>query len=239
VSRALLIQHVLHESCGWLDDVLGDAGVDLEVRRMWEGDEVPTDLHGVDGLVVLGGPMGASDDAAAQWLPVVRDLLNRAVDESVPTLCICLGAQLLAVARGGEVVKGEAGPELGLGRVTLTSAAADDALFAGLAGELDVVQWHWDAVVALPADAVLLASSAAYLNQAFRVGDCAWGVQFHPEVTLPLVAQWARNDKDGVVAAGLDPTTLVGAVADAERSLLEAWTPLLDRFAALVAGAAS
>lgn len=232
--RALLIQHVPHESCGWLEDLLDEAGVRLDVRRMWERDEVPA-VADADAVVVLGGPMGAGDDVVAPWLPGVRALLADAVSRGTPTMGVCLGAQLLAVALGGTIGRGGAGPELGLCRVSVNEVAGEDPLFAGLTGEHDVVQWHWDEIVTLPPGATLLASSAAYPNQAFRVGDRAWATLFHPEVTLPLVAQWAQDDKDGVVAAGLDPTALVGAVAEAERTLLETWTPLLERFAALAA----
>jgi GMP synthase (glutamine-hydrolysing) len=231
MPTALVVQHVAHESAGWLDDVLDEGGVDRDVRRMWLGEDLPA-VTDVDALVVLGGPMGATDDADAPWLADVRALLRAAVDAATPTLAVCLGAQLLAVAAGGSVVTGTAGPELGLCRVTVD--AADDPLLGGLRGDIAVVQWHWDHVAQLPSDAVPLASSERYAVQAFRVGSAAWGLQFHPEVTLPLVAQWAQNDKSGVLAAGLDPTTLVGAVAEAERSLLETWTPVLERFARLV-----
>jgi GMP synthase (glutamine-hydrolysing) len=238
MRRAVIVQHVPHEGPGWLAEVLDDARVDVDIRRMYDDDGLP-DVNDPDGLIVLGGPMGAYDDAQAPWLEAVKQLLVDSVSRGTPTLGVCLGAQLLAVACDGRVGPGEAGPELGLGLLHLCDAATDDALLCALASQqeaVQAVQWHWDHVTRLPAHAVLLASSPAYENQAFRLGERAWGVQFHPEVTLPLVAQWAQDDAAGVRAAGLEPTQVVGAVAEAERSLLETWAPVLERFAALIGG---
>ena len=83
------------------------------------GNRVPPSVEG-DALIVLGGPMDAYDDEVAPWLPSVRELLLSAIDDGVPTIGICLGAQLLAVAAGGKVERGAAGPEIGLGEVTVT-----------------------------------------------------------------------------------------------------------------------
>jgi len=118
---------------------------------------------------------------------------------------VCLGAQLLAYARGGTVEQGRLGPELGVCRVHLTGAADTDPLLAGLPPILDVVQWHWDEVLTLPPGAVHLAASPAYPHQAFRVGPYAWGLQFHPECDLPLYESWHGNFPDACSQVGLDP----------------------------------
>src|SRR5690242_19161159 len=132
--------------------------------------------------------MGCMDDYRAEWLPAVRQLLRTAVDDGVPTMGICLGAQLLAAATGGYVERGAAGPELGLGSVEVTTG--DELL---VPGTMPVVQWHFDAITALPPDAVQLATSDKYI-QAFRVGEVAWGLQFHVEATAAMVQEWAGND---------------------------------------------
>jgi GMP synthase (glutamine-hydrolysing) len=124
--------------------------------------------------------MGALDDELAPWLPAVRRLLAEAVNEELPTLGICLGAQLLAVAAGGRVVRGAAGTEAGLVSVSWTAAAHTDALVAALPEPMLTPSLHDDEIVELPAGAVLLGGTATYPHQAFRVGSCAWGVQFHP-----------------------------------------------------------
>src|SRR3954471_10047958 len=118
MPSAVIVQHVAHEGPGWLAEVLDDAGVQVDIRRMYEGATLPA-AEGIDRLVVLGGPMGAYDDERVPWLGQVKRLLAESVDRGVPTLGVCLGAQLMAVGCGGAVEKGAAGPELGLGPLTL------------------------------------------------------------------------------------------------------------------------
>jgi GMP synthase-like glutamine amidotransferase len=231
VARALIVQHIASEGLGWLQEWLPDVGLDVHPIHPYLGHRVPPSVEG-DALVVLGGPMGAHDDDRAPWLPSVRALLKTAVDDGVPTLGICLGAQLLAAACGGTVVRGATGPELGLGSVNV--AVGDELLTPG---RLPVVQWHFDTVTTLPAEAVLLGSSERYAVQAFRVGDVAWGMQFHFEATLPMVADWAQSDAADVRSAlGREPADVVAEVAAAETELVSAGEVLAKRFAKLVTG---
>src|SRR5947209_4856076 len=197
-------------------------GVDVHPIHPYLGHRVPPSVEG-DALVVLGGPMGCMDDDQASWLPAVRTLMRTAVDDGVPTLGICLGAQLLVAATGGYVARGDAGPELGLGSVDVTSS---DLLLTK--GTLPVVQWHHDAVTQLPDAAELLASSELYRVQAFRVGEVAWGLQFHVEATPDMVREWARID--GVDAAVGDD------VEAAREELLAAGEQVVERFARIVTG---
>src|SRR5437763_1208148 len=117
MARVLVVQHTAHEGLGRLQEWLPESGVDVHPIHPYLGHRVPPSVEG-DALIVLGGPMGAYDDEAASWLPATRALLRSAIDDGVPTLGICLGAQLLAVAAGGEVLRGTAGPELGFGEVS-------------------------------------------------------------------------------------------------------------------------
>lgn len=231
MARALVVQHAASEGLGWFQEWLPAAGVDVHPIHPYLGHRVPPSVEG-DALVVLGGPMGAYDDQRAPWLPSVRALLASAVDDGVPTVGVCLGAQLLAAACGGSVERGIAGPELGLGVVDVP---VGDALL--VAGELPVVQWHHDTVTALPDDAVVLASSDRYPVQAFRVGEVAWGLQFHVETTLPMVADWAQTSAMTIRSVqGRSPEQLVGEVADAEQRLIAAGQLVARRFAAVVTG---
>ena len=229
MARALIVQHAASEGLGWFQEWLPAVGLDVHPIHPYLGHRVPPSVEG-DALIVLGGPMGAYDDERATWLPAVRALLATAVDDGVPTLGICLGAQLLAVAAGGTVQRGEAGPELGLGAVDVPEG---DLLLT--AGELPVVQWHFDAVTELPEGATLLASSKHYAVQAFRVGDVAWGLQFHVEATLPMVADWAASDAEQIRGfLGRTPEDVVGDVADAQPRLVAAGEELARRFAAII-----
>jgi GMP synthase-like glutamine amidotransferase len=118
-------------------------------------------------------------------------LLAQAVADDVPTLGICLGGQLLAAAVGGRVTAGSCG-EKGLQAVRLSAAGADDPLFAGIGEEFAMFQWHNDCFE-LPEGAILLASSAVCPGQAFRYGEHAYGLQFHPEVDRSIIGLWARE----------------------------------------------
>jgi GMP synthase-like glutamine amidotransferase len=222
VARALIVQHAAHEGLGWLQDWLPEAGVDVHPIHPYLGHRIPPSVEG-DALIVLGGPMGVADDEVAPWLPATRSLLATAVDDGVPTLGICLGAQLLAVVAGGAVTRGDRGPELGLGEVDVRTP---DLLLA--AGPLPVVQWHHDAVSQLPDDAELLASSLLYDVQAFRVGEVAWGLQFHVEATVEMVRQWAEAD-------GVDPS-VADAVRFAADDLRARGAEVIQRFAKVITG---
>jgi GMP synthase (glutamine-hydrolysing) len=230
MARALIVQHTPTEGLGWLQEWLPDAGVHVHPIHPYLGHRVPPSVEG-DALVVLGGPMGAMDDEQAPWLPAVRALIATAIDDGVPTLGICLGAQMLAAAAGGEVARGAAGPEIGYGEVEVTMS--DELLTAGT---LPVVQWHYDAVTRLPDGAVLLASSDRYRVQAFRLGDVAWGVQFHIEATVPMVAEWAAEEVDELHAQGRTPEEVVGGVAEAQPRLIAAGEDVARRFAAVITG---
>jgi GMP synthase-like glutamine amidotransferase len=222
VARALIVQHTAKEGLGHLLEWLPAAGLDVHPIHPYLGHRVPPSVEG-DALIVLGGPMGANDDEVAPWLPATRALISTAIDDGVPTIGICLGAQLLAVAAGGEVLRGSSGPELGFGEVTVP--VGDDLLTAG---SMPVVQWHYDTVTRLPDGATLLASSALYDVQAFRLGEVAWGLQFHVEATSEMVRDWAVQD--GVSADVADAVKFAAAELDA------AGAELARRFAHIVIG---
>lgn len=229
--RILVIENGSDGGPGRFGPWLADAGADVQVTRPYAGDVLPEDLEH-DGLIVLGGAMGATDDEGAPWLPATRALLRQAVAAGVPTLGICLGAQLLAVACGGEVGRGEAGPELGACPVTV--AADGDALLSGLQGTVRFVQWHFDAITVPPPGAVPLAVSDMYAPQAFRLGDVAWGVQFHPEVTQTDLATWAASDAVGLRERGVEPRDVLADAIAREDELAVNGHAVAAAFAAVV-----
>ncbi|MFD7438248.1 type 1 glutamine amidotransferase [Streptomyces sp. NPDC059861] len=179
-----VLQHVPFEGPGLLSGAAAEAGAELRVHHLWDGDPVPG-LRDTGGLVVLGGPMSALDDRRHPHLAAERRLLRQALRERVPVLGVCLGAQLLASAAGADVTRGSE-PEIGPGSVTLDPAAANDPLLHGVGREMPVLHWHQDTFT-LPEGALLLASSDRYPHQAFRLGPRAWGLQFHIEVDAAAV----------------------------------------------------
>jgi GMP synthase-like glutamine amidotransferase len=229
-SRVLVVENSPSDPVGRVGTWLTDAGCALSVV---DGPGLPDSLDGVDGLVVLGGPMGANDDSVAPWLPQERALLRAAVAHDIPTLGICLGAQLLAAANGGRVALNPEGPEIGAQLVAKRTAAANDPLFAALPITPDVLQWHYDAIVALPPGAVHLASSPVCENQAFRLGRVAWGVQFHIETVPAVVHAWAAEDS-AMLGEDLDLARVVARADAVDDDLAEVWGPFVTAFAAVV-----
>lgn len=195
------------------------------------GEETPESPDGYDAVVLLGGGFLPDDDERAPWLPAERELARRAVADGVPLLGICLGAQVLAAAGGG-VVRGSHGrPERGSCRVSLRGEAVTDVLFAGLPTEFRVIQNHRDQITGLPLDAVHLAESAACPMQAFRVGDRAWGVQFHPEAGADRLDRW---DEAALADDGLDLRALRAEADEAEAESARNARRLAANFADLV-----
>ncbi|RGE24418.1 type 1 glutamine amidotransferase [Leucobacter sp. wl10] len=228
----LVVEHQGNAGLGQLSDRLTRSGLRLDTVGPDAGASVPDSLDGYDALIVLGGATGPTDDDAAPWLPATRRLLAGGAELGVPTLGICLGAQLLATATGGRVRAMPDGPEVGLCDVDFGSAAATDPLFSGLAGRsAPAVQWHWLEADRLPAGARVLASSPACRNQAFRIGDAAWGVQFHLEALGATAQDWVDEDRRSLDELGLDGAALVREVRDAEPRLGAVWLPIADRFA--------
>lgn len=234
MTRLLIIQPDSSDPLGPLGDWLTEAGAELDVR-LPPRDELPADLDGYRGVVCLGGGMGAEDDAKHPWLADVRRLLSKAAAKQLPTLGICLGAQLLAVATGGRVEVGADGPEVGPHLVAKKDAAWIDPLFAELPLMQDVLQFHSDAITRLPPGAELLASAPRYPNQAFRFGRCVYGVQFHIETTPAVVESWAAESPQEAEFAR--PGSLEhDALTTVHTDIAETWGPFAQRFVRLAAG---
>ena len=185
----LVLQHIACEPPGAFEDVLTAAGADIHRVELDEGEPLPSWQDYV-AIVAMGGPMSVNDDAELPWLTAEKQAIADAVKAGVPYWGSCLGVQLLAASLGARVYSGTQ-PEVGVLPVTLTEDGRSDPVFAGLPPEFLTLQWHGD-TFDLPDGATLLASSPAYPNQAFRVGQTAYGVQFHVEVTEQMAREWAQ-----------------------------------------------
>lgn len=233
--RLLVVQHEPDAPVAWLGEWWTDLGLILDVVRGDLHDPVAErldpDRH--DGLVVLGGAMGACDDAIAPWLAPTRALLADAVARDVPTLAVCLGHQLAAVALGGRVDRNPTGRTVGLVPVALTDAGRDDLLLAGF-DRHPAVHYNDDVVLETPAGTTVLATLPDGRPQAMRFGPRAWGVQFHPETSPEVFAAWLRWDSpDGLTD---DEQDLLTTVTAARPTLRAGWQVLAERFADVVRG---
>jgi GMP synthase-like glutamine amidotransferase len=176
---------------GNIAENLDTAGILYVVHHPYLGDPLPG-LRDVSALIILGGSMGANDDHRHPFLYDLKLFIRQVVSMDIPCLGICLGGQLLAAALGAQVVSNR-WEESGSVPAELNPAGRSDLLFTGLPAVFDTFQWHHDSFD-IPDGGVLLASSAVCPHQAFRFGACAWGTQFHPEVTERIIRNWCAWD---------------------------------------------
>lgn len=183
-------------------DVAEADGHELVEWSVVDEQRVPPAVDDYEAVFVFGGHMNVDEEDEHPWLRGEDELIRELVARGVPLLGVCLGGQLLAKAAGAHV-----GPsperEGGFVRVTLSDAADDDAMFGSVPREFDAFSLH-EYAFHVPDGAVELARSSV-CSQAFRLGDSAWGVQFHPEVRVEQVAGWVRDDpafpnRDEIVA---------------------------------------
>ncbi|CAM5415760.1 MULTISPECIES: type 1 glutamine amidotransferase [Streptomyces] len=231
-ATALVIQNFPRGGPGRWAPWLTAAGVTPVVVRAYEGEPVPERL-GHAALLVLGGGYLPDEDDRAPWLAPTRALARQALDEGVPYFGICLGGQLLAQVAGGEV-RGEHGrPEFGSTRLRLRPETAGDPLFDALPPGPAAIQNHVDAITRLPAGAHWLADSEHCPYQAFRVGERAWGVQFHPEAEPDGILRW---NEDRLRRYGHERGALHRAAAADDAEAAAVWGEVAGRFGALVRG---
>ena len=216
----IILKHVPFEGPGLIQEMLEGRGVPHRTIEVFD-EGVPLCPAGFSGLVSMGGPMSVGD--GLEEIQREKHLLREAVEKDVPVLGICLGAQVLASAFGARVYPGT-GPEIGWGEVHLTEEGVGDPLFAGVQSPVPVLHWHGE-TFDLPFDAVHLASSRQYEQQAFRIGSGTYGFQFHLEVDEEMIQEWVVRDvesEDGLLTAAetvtdltwkkLDPLRLAGAL---------------------------
>ena len=205
----IAIQHVPYEGPGLIAEAAARHGLELQLCHPYLGARLPA-REDIDGLVVMGGPMGVGDTSNPQ-LARESELIAAIARAGRPVLGVCLGAQLLAHALGARVYRG-AHAEIGVGTVSLTPAGREDPMLGCLDTDtLPVVHWHQD-TFDLPEDAQGLARSALYPHQAFRFGKRAYGLQFHIEVDRELAEDWRAHLPGGVTlpAASLAQTEAIG-----------------------------
>jgi len=208
----LVVQHDLGAPAGLIGERIEAAGGRLAPVRPHLGEALPTNPNGHDGVLVLGGPMSAADDARHPHYAVLLPLMRAFAAAQKPVMGICLGSQLVARAWGAAVYPNRE-PEFGFRPLVGTLDACDDHLLRGL--DLPpLMQLHFD-TFDLPDEATLLATGATCRHQAMRIGRHVYGFQFHLEVTPAMVREWARLDIARDAAGGRDPVAL------AERQLAD------------------
>ena len=237
MRTACVLQHIRCEPPGIFGEVLREHGIAMATTELDEGEELP-DWRDVDLVLAMGGPMSVHDEAEHPWLVQEKAWIAAAVRAGVPYLGVCLGAQLLAASLGAPVWTGAA-PEVGVLPVSVTAAGQADPVFSALGQQFLALQWHGD-TFGVPSAAIHLGSSPAYQNQAFRFGDVAYAVQFHVEVSDPMLAAWQHipayraSAEAALGPAGLGQlaaafTAAQAVMADSAVRMLTSWLGLMDR----------
>ena len=216
---------------GVFGDVVTGRGHRLEEWSLAWGTPLPRPLDAYGAVLVFGGAMHADQDHHHPWLREENLFLQRLLDIQTPVLGICLGAQLIAKAANAAVHPASQ-VEIGWHPVELTAAAADDPVLGALPERFDAFQWHYY-TYDVPAGAVELAHSPV-CTQAFRLGLNAWGVQFHPEVTLSQVQSWVDEKEEVPIddaALMAETTERIGAWNELGRNLCDAFVTAAERVA--------
>jgi len=202
MKTAVALRHIAFEDLGLLQPELERAGYEIQYR------EAPLDgvadpvLQNADILVVLGGPIGAYESNIYPFLKPEIALIAKRLEQGLPTLGICLGAQLMAQALGARVFPGPV-KEIGWGRVALTETGRASALAPLDDRDAHVLHWHGD-TFDLPEGATRLVSNANYSNQAFAIGPKALGLQFHLEADPARIECWLVGHALELAKAAID-----------------------------------
>jgi GMP synthase-like glutamine amidotransferase len=219
--RVLTIVHEEDAGPGVFDPVLAASGADVDTWLAAQELEPPARPSAYDAIVTFGGSVHPNQEEQHPWLATEKRFLAEALRHQVPLLGICLGAELIAEADGTHVEK-LAHPEIGWYEVVISAEGEADPLVGPIGDSFPALEWH-SYGVPLPAGATALAGNANCL-QAYRLGNSAWGLQFHAEVTAEDFQHWLDNytsDEDAV-AEGIDPA----AIARETAGRLSAWNEL-------------
>ena len=196
----------------WIAEGMGLRSDEMDVCSVVEGETLPA-VDAPRGVVVTGSPAMVS--ARAPWSEATAAWLVEAVEAETPVLGICYGHQLLAHGLGAEVGPNPKGREMGTVELEFAPEAERDVLLGGIGPRMPIHTTHVEAVLSLPDGAELLAHSDLDPFSSFRVGACAWGVQFHPEFDAEIMRGYVEARYEILEAEGHDPAAIRDAVRDA------------------------
>lgn len=222
-KTVLMVVHQATSDPGLVGKKLCSLGYTLDIRCPAVGDTLPTTLSHHAATVVFGGPMSANDDDTLPFIATELQWIRQVVlPADVPYLGICLGAQLLARALGGQVAPHPQGMRE-IGYYPLWATAGGRSLFPD---QMWVYHWHGEGF-SIPPGAEPLATGDTFANQAFVYGDRAYGLQFHPEITAELIQEWTVKGAEQLPSPGAQPRDLHFQGHHAHGATVNQW---LDHF---------
>ncbi len=212
--RALAIVHQPDAGPGVFAEEIRERGVELDEWPLSErGTAPPLEIADYDAVLTFGGAMHADQEDRHPWLRFEKDFLAAMVDDGMPLMAVCLGSQLLADAAGGTAPRASE-PEIGWFEIEVTDEGARDPLMGPLAPSFTGFQWH--SYEARPPEGAAILARSPICTQAYRIGERAWGIQFHAEVTAEDAQRWTddyRSDDDAV-RIGVDPQALAAETGE-------------------------
>ncbi len=218
--KILVFQHVISEHPGSFRDVMKAHGHTMHQVELDEGEAIPP-LDDYDAMLVMGGPMDVWETDKHPWLLDEMEAIKTWVNAGRPYLGMCLGNQLLAQACGGHVQLMQGPPEVGISQVSVQP----DPIFEGVPPLCTCFQWHGAEIVTLPPGARQLATSPGCRIQAIAIGDHAYGLQFHMELTATTATEWGALPE---YAAALERVKGAGALPALQAEVEENFPPLYD-----------
>lgn len=200
----------------WTKIALGSTDMNTSTIDAESGASLPK-AEECAGVVLTGSHSMVTENQP--WSVKVENWIPDILEARVPFLGICYGHQLLAKAAGGQVGFTPKGREIGTVKVYLLSAHGQDKLFGSFPKQFAAHTVHSQSVLRLPPEAIHLATSADGLHHAFRIGDCAWGVQFHPEFSEDIMKAYIKIQANDLLSEGRDAEKLLLMVRETPAAL--------------------
>jgi GMP synthase (glutamine-hydrolysing) len=195
----------------WVAEGLGEPGVEIGIVDVEHGASLPA-AGECAGVVITGSHSMVTDNLP--WSLELEEWIPSLLSAATPVFGICYGHQILAQAAGGKAGFHPRGREVGTVSIQLLPACSGDPLFRSLPPSFPVHASHSQTVLTLPGGATRLAANAYEPSHAFRVGDWAWGVQFHPEYSVDIMRSYITERADELESAGMDVPRLLDEVTE-------------------------
>jgi GMP synthase-like glutamine amidotransferase len=231
-QTALHIQNESTDPADLFIESLERAGFTVKTLHPYAGDELPETLDGIDAVISGGGLVDTHQAGEHPWLMREIQLTREALVRGTPFMGLCLGAQVLTEAAGGTVYRCHP-HEIGWHEVELLDAAEGDPLFDGIPQRFQAMQWHYYAC--RPGEGMTQLMGNAVSLQALRVGESAWGTQFHIEVTRPMLLHWLEFGGEDLAANGYPPDVFLRSLDEHLDEHQRVGRTLAERFARVAA----